>query len=121
MDKRGLNQSELARISNLSRQVISDYVTRKKLKPDKEALLKLAYGLKLPPETLFRAAGILPARPEINERTMEMNELYEQLSDDDQEEVNEFVRMKREIGERRGKYEARHEGKEMPRAVEDVG
>lgn len=57
---RGLSQSELARKAGLSRQAISDYINRKRSRPDEEALKKIAKGLKLPIETVYRAAGILP-------------------------------------------------------------
>jgi hypothetical protein len=71
----------------------------------------------MPPETIFRAAGILPAQPEIDEQTEELKNLTKDLDYYEREEVIEIVRLKLEIKERRGRYE----GKQKPRTVEDVG
>lgn len=58
--QRGWSQSDLARASGLTRQVISYYLVGESKSPNPEALRAIASALKLPPETVFRAAGILP-------------------------------------------------------------
>lgn len=60
MNKRGWSQADLANAAGLNRQVISTYVNRQRQKPDSEVLVALARALHLPPETVFRAAGLLP-------------------------------------------------------------
>jgi transcriptional regulator with XRE-family HTH domain len=60
---RNLSQSDLARASGLSRQEISDIINRKRLTPNNETLIAIAHGLKLPPESVLRAAGQLPPLP----------------------------------------------------------
>jgi transcriptional regulator with XRE-family HTH domain len=52
------SQADLARASGLTRTAISNYINGRT--PDEAALRKIAKAFKLPPETVFRAAGILP-------------------------------------------------------------
>jgi transcriptional regulator with XRE-family HTH domain len=73
LDKRELSQSDLARLSGLNRQVISTYINRQRTKPDSDMLNSIARALKLSPDEVFRAAGILPpqrdADPWVSEQT----------------------------------------------------
>lgn len=56
---RGWTQSDLSRAAGISRQVVSDYEGYKRKYFDEDILKKIARALKLPAETVFRAAGIL--------------------------------------------------------------
>lgn len=58
----GINQSELARRAGVSKQVISDYLCRKRTNPEPKVLLALAQVLGLAPEAFYRAAGLLPEK-----------------------------------------------------------
>lgn len=60
MNERGWSQSDLARKANINRQVISSYINRQRIKPDENILKSIASALSLPPEEVFRAAGLLP-------------------------------------------------------------
>jgi transcriptional regulator with XRE-family HTH domain len=60
MNKRGWSQSDLSRNSGVNRQVISTYINQQRKKPDENILIDIARALNLPPETVFRAAGLLP-------------------------------------------------------------
>jgi transcriptional regulator with XRE-family HTH domain len=53
------SQADLARASGLTTAAISKYMGGRI--PDKVALRKIAKAFKLPPETVFRAAGALPS------------------------------------------------------------
>lgn len=55
----GLNQSELARQAGISRGAVSHLVNGTR-QPGPDVCLSLAKALKLPPEVVLRAAGILP-------------------------------------------------------------
>lgn len=61
MSKDDLSQAELARRSGLTKQAIGNYIAGRI--PDERALRKIARGLKLPPEEVFRVAGLLPPIP----------------------------------------------------------
>lgn len=70
---RGWSQSDLARTANINRQVISDYEGFKRKNYDETILRKIARALKLPPEQVFRAAGLLPPKPEEDPWVEEMS------------------------------------------------
>lgn len=67
------SQSEFARAAGISRQVVSDYEGYKRKYFDEDILRKIARALKLPAETVFRAAGKLDAEVGIDPWTEEMN------------------------------------------------
>jgi transcriptional regulator with XRE-family HTH domain len=62
LDKRQWSQAELARASGLSRAVINKLLNAKTF-PAPVTLEGLARALKIPVETAYRAAGILPEIP----------------------------------------------------------
>ncbi len=72
-----MSQSDLARNSGLTKQAITNYVSGRI--PDRKALQKLAKGLKLPTETLLRAAGILPAKVDGDEWVEEIDHKIKQI------------------------------------------
>lgn len=69
----GWTQSELARAAGVSRQVISDYEGYKRKYFDEDILKGIARALKMPAEVVFRAAGLLDAKPESDEWIEEMS------------------------------------------------
>jgi len=82
MDARGWSQSDFARASGLTRQVISYYLTGKTKTPDPEALRALADALRMPPEVVFRAAGVLPQTsddPWVDEMSHKLSQLHPAL------------------------------------------
>lgn len=52
------SQADLARRSGLTRGAVSNYVNGRV--PDDQALRKIAKAFNMPPENVFRAAGLLP-------------------------------------------------------------
>lgn len=96
MNKRGWSQADLANAAGLNRQVISTYVNRQRSKPDSEVLTALARALRLPPEIVFRRAGLLPPISPDTEYREELLYLFSELSPGEQEEYLEFLRFKKE-------------------------
>lgn len=94
MKKREMSQADLARKSGLSKQVISDYLNRKKKYPDPETLTAFAHGFSLSPIVLFRKAGLLPDTPTDQVRLDDWEYLLNQLPPDEQEEVRQIALMK---------------------------
>lgn len=94
LQDKGWSQAELARASGLTRQAISNYINGVVRKPDEDALASIARGLRLPVQTVYQAAGILPPKPEMDEQTERLLHLYNQMTDDEREEwvaLGEFV------------------------------
>ena len=95
--KKNMSQAELARKSGLTRQAISYYLSTKSKQPDEFALKKIAHGLDLPVEQVYRAAGIPLSSVEYDEETEQLIKEYESLSEEDQRRVLEFARMLNKI------------------------
>ncbi len=94
--KRGWSEAELARRANIPRQIINNYINRQRKKPDSDVLVAIARALNLPPETVFRAAGLLPPVSPNSEHQQEFLYLLSQLSPEEQEEILELLRFKTE-------------------------
>ena len=60
MDKRGWSQSDLARSADLNRAVINKLLNGKS-HPQPATLEAISRALRIPLETIYRAAGLLPA------------------------------------------------------------
>lgn len=70
MNKRGWSQSDLARAADLNRAVINKLLNGKS-HPQPATLEAISRALKVPIETTYRAAGLLPAPAETDEATEE--------------------------------------------------
>ena len=94
MQEHGWSQSDLARSSGLSRQVISYYLSDKSKSPDKDALQKLAHAFKISPITIFRKAGLLPSEGGEHASFEDWQYLLNQLTPDEEEEMRQIVELK---------------------------
>lgn len=95
LDKRDLRQTDLARRTGIGTSQISRIVNMERgVGP--ESAVAIARALKIPPEIVFRKAGLLPPEPEEPlehaPKVREIVHLYEQLDDRDQDEVLAIVR-----------------------------
>jgi transcriptional regulator with XRE-family HTH domain len=93
MTKRGWNQSDLARHSGITTGQISRILSGTR-NPVPETLTAIARALRMPPVSVFRAAGLLPPDTELDELDRELLHLFDQLSPDDQIEIIELARLK---------------------------
>lgn len=103
MREQDLTQSELARASGLTRQTINYYLSAKSKQPDEFALQKIAKGLGLPLEEVYRAAGTptsIPTKSVLIDRILN---IYESLPPEERENVLEYVEMRRRLLEKRRK------------------
>lgn len=87
----GMSQSDLARLSGLSRQAISAYLNQKRTRPDEDALQALARGLQLPVETVYEIAGLLPKSPPESELQRQLVYLFNQLPEYEQKRLVEYA------------------------------
>jgi transcriptional regulator with XRE-family HTH domain len=100
MQKNNWSQSDFARVSGLSRQVISYYLSDKSKSPDKNAMQKIAHALKLSPITVFRKAGLLPSEGTDKVSFEDWQHLITQLTPDEEEEMRQIIEMKIERRQR---------------------
>jgi len=91
MGEREISQSELARRSGLHRAIISKIINQIST-PTPETAEALAAGLKLPPEEVYRAAGLLPPVPEERSQIEELKYLANLLDASELQEVIDYAR-----------------------------
>lgn len=94
MNKRGWSQADLARASGLNRQVISNYINSRRNKPEPDALVALAHGMKMSPIVIFRKAGLLPAEGGDQLKFEDWKYILEELPEEEQEELRKIAEMK---------------------------
>ncbi len=96
MESRKLNQSDLARAVRIDQAAVSRLVSGK-AQPSPDTLNSLARVFELPPIVVFRAAGLLPNDPDVDEEIEQILHEVDKLPKADQEEVLAFIRMKRNL------------------------
>lgn len=79
MNQRGWSQSDMARASGINRAVINKVLSSQS-KPAPETLESIARALRLPQETVFRAAGLLPPSPSSDPWLDEQNYRLQKLT-----------------------------------------
>jgi transcriptional regulator with XRE-family HTH domain len=94
-------QADLARNSGLTKGAISKYINGRI--PDETAIRKIAHSLKLSPETVFRAAGLLPPQSPETELIHRIVYLTSELPEEDQSDILEYAQLRHRLAEERGK------------------
>ena len=91
MDSRGIKPADLAKTAKISQATLSMILSGQRgLGPD--VGLNLAIGLNLPPEVIFRKAGLLPSLPPEEVNVQVMAHLFRQLNPIYQQQALNFVR-----------------------------
>lgn len=78
IDKRGWSQSDCARAADLNRAVINKLLNGKS-KPQPATLVAIARALKIPIETAYRAAGLLPLSADGDETIEELIHTFKSI------------------------------------------
>jgi transcriptional regulator with XRE-family HTH domain len=100
--QRGWSQAELARQANLSRTAISDVLSEKH-DAGFDLCIAIARALHLPPESVFRIAGLLPPTPAHTEQKEELLYLFEQLPENQKPIAVDYIRFLVEKNEAKNK------------------
>ena len=106
MGRQKMSQQSLAQKSGITPAQVSRVISGQRGLGEK-SLIAIARALKLPPETVFRAAGILPQQTEENELIQRITHLTKELPKQEQEGVFEFVKMRHRLVEEHGKNESK--------------
>ncbi len=101
-----MSPAELARKAGIDKGIISRILNRER-RPSPESLEAIARALKLPSETVFRAAGLLPSKVKTDPLTEEGLYILQQLEGEDKEDALRYLRMRLQVAEERGKYSVR--------------
>lgn len=86
LKEKDMSQAELARAADISRASISDVISGRR-NIGNDLAVSIARALRIPPEQIFRAAGILPAEKEANVKVEQIVYEVEKMDLDDQNEV----------------------------------
>lgn len=78
IDKRGWSQSDCARAADLNRAVINKLLNRKS-RPQPFTLVAIARAFKVPIETAYRAAGLLPPSADNDDTIEELIHVYRSI------------------------------------------
>ena len=78
MNKRGWSQSDCARAANLNRAVINKLLNGR-CNPQPATLMAIARAFKIPVETTYRAAGLLPPSAAMDETTAELMFIFNSI------------------------------------------
>lgn len=101
MERREWSQSELARRSKLSPAQITRLLNGER-GVGEAGLTAIAHALKLPPETVFRAAGILPPQTPENELIQQISYIAKDLPADEQEGLLEYAKLRQKLSQEKG-------------------
>ena len=88
-----MSQTELAHRSGLSKQAISVLI-KGGSDPLVSTLISLSKGLKIPPEKLFREAGIFPGVAVNKEQKEELIYLFDKFPEEEKEDLLTYMRIK---------------------------
>lgn len=91
---RDWTQAELARRAGVSRAAISDIISGKR-NMGKDLAQSVSEALKIPIEEIYRAAGLLPPKPEENRIIKQIAHLTHDLPEQEQNDILEFVKKKK--------------------------
>lgn len=93
LNAQGWSQADLARATGLHKGSISNVINGRR-KPSVNFVLAVARALRVKPEEVYQAAGLLPAKPapHDDETINELIKLVQRLPEDKQQEVINYTR-----------------------------
>ena len=100
LNQREWTQADLVRRSGLTSAAVSRIVSGLR-RPGTEACTAIANAIDLPPETVYRIAGLLPPESPLETELKEVNYRLSQLEPYERFEAIQFIRF---IHERRARY-----------------
>ena len=90
LSETGMTQAELSRRSGISPGHITKVLNGERGLGE-QGLKGIAEALKVPPEEVFRAAGLLPKIPETSAKEEQMLYLFRQMNNDQQQDVLDYA------------------------------
>lgn len=93
LERRGWSRADLARASGISQSMLS-HIWAGTRNPGTEVCEGIARAFKMPPETVYRAAGLLPPVAREDELTAEILHLAGKMTPEELEEYKDYARMK---------------------------
>lgn len=110
LEQLDMTQAELARKSGITSGQVSRILSGQR-GAESKTLSAIAQALKLPPDEVYRAAGLLPPDNTINELIQQILHLTKELPPQEQQDILEFVKLRHHLTKKRGKNENRRTSK----------
>jgi transcriptional regulator with XRE-family HTH domain len=108
MEERELIPADITKRSGLSPSQVSKVLNRESPAGQK-ALDSFAKALNLPPDDLYRRAGILPMKPNADEVVTEIVHIYHMLSEDNKGDLLDYAKNRLSKQEREEKKNAKRD------------
>lgn len=100
ISKRGWSQAETARQAGVTRSAINGVLSKTRTAGN-DLCEAIARAFKIPPEVVFRKAGLLPNKPEKDQLSEEAEYLFQQLPEYQRRQAIDFIRF---LAEQKGDY-----------------
>ena len=91
LSDRGWSGSELSRRSGVSQSAISLVLSGNR-QPGTEFCDGIARAFKIPVDSVYRVAGLLPVKPSDDETVSEITHIYHNLTDENREDLLDYAR-----------------------------
>lgn len=102
LDEKKWTQSDLSRVSGMSRQLVNYLMTEKSKSPTRDTVGRLAKAFKIPVEDIYREIGVLPPKEDPAPVIKATAHVMSELDEKDQADVLEYARMRQRLAEERG-------------------
>ena len=106
LKKREMSSADLSRQAGISKGAISHIVNSNR-KPGTDMCLGISRAFNLPPEEVYRKAGLLPPVSEETAKANELTYLASQLPPLALDDLIEFARHRLHLAEKRGEYKTK--------------
>jgi transcriptional regulator with XRE-family HTH domain len=117
LNKRSWSVSELARQAKVSQASISLILSESR-NPGPDICNAIARAFTIPPETVFREAGLLPPVSETETWISEVVHIMGLLDEDDKSEMLEYARHRLVMADKKGRYKVDVDTQPRPKKVE---
>jgi transcriptional regulator with XRE-family HTH domain len=96
-----MKPADLARATGMDSAVVSNLVNNKRQQPAVESCKLIAKALNIPLEEVYRAADILPPKPNADAITDAVINLMQNLERADKEDILEYARLRHKLAAER--------------------
>jgi transcriptional regulator with XRE-family HTH domain len=114
MQSRGWNINDLARAAGVSRGALGNIV-RGERSAGPDVCTGIANAFKLPPEQVFRRAGLLPQATPLHETIEQISHIMNLLATDEQNNLLEYARFRLQVQDEKPKYRTARDTPPTPR------
>ena len=101
LTERNMKPADLTRLSGIDSGVLSNLINNKREQPHVDTCKAIAKALNLPLEQVYRAAGILPQKPDVDTISEAILTLVLELNSTDKKDVLEYARLRHKLATER--------------------